>query len=78
MCKIIKKILCVIIIALILFIAITIWGKGGEKFRWIGQMTGGIIQKGAERLGEKADTLKEKADAMEKKVKGWTHKDEEK
>ncbi len=76
MCKLIKKILCIIIIALILFIGITVWGKGGDKFRWIGDKTGGIIQEGAERFGEKADNLNEKTDAVRKKVKGWTQKEE--
>jgi len=77
MCKIIKKIICIAIIALALFIGITIWGKGGDKFRWIGEKTGGIIKKGAAKLGEKADKLKGKTETTKEKVKEWTDKKEE-
>lgn len=77
MCKLIRKIICLIIIAAILFTAITMWGKGGGKFRWLGEKTGGFIKKGANKLGDKADEYKEKADVVQKKVKGWTSKDDE-
>jgi hypothetical protein len=77
MCKIIRKIICIVIIALALFIGITIWGKGGDKFRWIGEKTGGIIKKGADKLGEKADEIKEKTGTTKEKVKKWTGKEEE-
>ncbi len=75
MCKIIKKIICIIIIALVLFVGITIWGKGGDKFRWIGEKTGGIIKKGADKLGEKADEIKDKTEAIKKEIKEWTGKE---
>lgn len=78
MCKIIKKIICIVVIALALFIGITIWGKGGDKFRWIGEKTGGIIKKGADKLGEKADEIKEKTVTTKEKVKKWTGKEEDK
>ena len=75
MCKIIKKIICIVIIALALFIGITIWGKGGDKFRWIGEKAGGIIKKGADKLGEKTDEIKEKTGTIKEKVKKWTGKE---
>lgn len=68
MCKIAKKILCIGIIALILFISITIWG-GGDKFRWLGEKVGGIIQKEANNLGKKADKLKEEVDKTKDRIK---------
>lgn len=77
MCKIIKKLVCIIIIALALFIGITIWGKGGDKFRWIGEKTGGIIKKGTDKLGEEADKIKEKTETTKEKVKEWTDKKKE-
>ncbi|BCB96877.1 hypothetical protein JZK55_17990 [Dissulfurispira thermophila] len=78
MCKIIRKILCIIIIALVLFIGITIWGKGGDKLRWIGEKTSEIIKKGADELGKKADNLKEKTETTKEKVKKWTGKEGDK
>jgi hypothetical protein len=63
------------ITALVLFVGITIWGKGGDKFRWIGEKTGGIIKKGADKLGEKADEIKEKTVTTKEKVKKWTGKE---
>jgi ElaB/YqjD/DUF883 family membrane-anchored ribosome-binding protein len=78
MCKSIKKIICIVIIALILFISITIWGKGSDKFRWLGEKTGGVIKKGADKLGEKADKIKEKIETTKEKVKKWTGKEEDK
>lgn len=72
MCKIIKKIICIVIIALVLFIGITIWGRGGDKFRWIGEKTGGVIKKGADKLGERADEFKEKTENVKRNAKKWT------
>jgi hypothetical protein len=78
MCKIIKKIIFIVIIALALFIGITIWGGGGDKFRWLGEKTGVIIQKGADRLGKKADVFKKKIDSAEEKARKWMRTGEEK
>jgi flagellar basal body-associated protein FliL len=76
MFKIVRKIFCIGIIALILFIGITIWG-GGDKFRWLGKKAGEIIQKGADTLGKQADELREKADATKENIKKWIGKDED-
>lgn len=78
MCKIIKRIICIVIITLALFIGITIWGKGGDKFRWFGEKTGGIIKKGADELGKKADEAKEKADITKEKIRKWTGREDNK
>jgi hypothetical protein len=77
MFKIVRKIFCLVIIALILFVGITIWG-GGDKFRWLGEKAGEIIQKGADKLGEKADKIKEDIETTKEKVKKWTGKEEDK
>jgi hypothetical protein len=65
MCKFIKRTICIILIALILFSAITIWGKGGSKFRMIGEKTGGFIKKVTDDLANKADKI---AEDVKKKV----------
>ena len=77
MCKIIKKLICIAIISSILFAGITVWGKGGDKFRWIGEKTGGIVKKGTDRLADEADRLRNKAESVKEKVKEWTGKKEE-
>jgi len=78
MCKIIRKIFCIGSIALILFVGITIWGGGGDKFRWLGEKTGEIIQKGADSLGKKADVFKKKIDSAEEKARTMMRRGEEK
>jgi hypothetical protein len=74
MCKIIKKVICIVIIALALFIGITIWGHGGDKFRWLGEKTGGIVKKGTDRLANEADRLMNKAETVKRKAEEWTGK----
>ncbi|NTU42825.1 MAG: hypothetical protein HGA78_07185 [Nitrospirales bacterium] len=61
MCGFIKRIICLVMISLILFTGIAIWGKGGDKFRWLGKKTGGFIRQGSEKLADKADQLRDKA-----------------
>lgn len=77
MCKLIKKVICIAIIALALFIGITIWGQGGDKFRWLGEKTGGIVKKGTDRLANEADKVMNKAETVKGKAKEWTGKKEE-
>lgn len=74
MCKIIKKLVCVITIAFVLFIGITIWGKGGNKFRQIGEKTGGAIKKATDKLADEADSLSAKT---KEKLQRWSGKKEE-
>ncbi len=71
MCKIIKKLICIAIIALALFVGITIWGKGGDKFRWVGEKTGGAVKKAANKLADEADSLKTKT---KERLERWSGK----
>lgn len=76
MCKIIKKLICLAIIGLMLFIGITIWGRGGDKFRWIGEKSGGIVKKSADILADKADEYKESVMSFFKRTKDRIVRDE--
>jgi hypothetical protein len=77
MCKIIKKLICIAIISSILFAGITIWGRGGDKFRWIGEKTGGIVKKGTDMLADEADRLRDKSEAFKEKVEVCAGKKQE-
>ncbi len=77
MCKCIKRFICLSSILIILFIVITIWGNGGDKFRMFGDKTGGIIKKASNILAEKSDEYKEKADDYMKKLKKKFFKNED-
>jgi hypothetical protein len=77
MCKIIKKLICIAIISSILFAGITIWGRGGDKFRWIGEKTGGIVKKGTDMLADEADRLRDKAETFKEKVEVCAGKKQE-
>ncbi|MBZ0156614.1 MAG: hypothetical protein K8I29_10470 [Alphaproteobacteria bacterium] len=73
MFTLLRRILCLVIIGAFAFVAVALW-SGGEKFRKIGRETGGAVQKGSERLAEKADRIKEKKDATTSTIKKWTGK----
>lgn len=68
MCNFFKKIICASAIAFMLFAGIAIWGGGGEKFRWLGEKAGGIIEKGTEKLGRQADNIR---DFAKEKISRW-------
>lgn len=68
MIKFIWRIGCLTVLLAIAFFAVSVW-KGGDVFRQAGSKTGGVIQKGTKKLGEKADLLKDKADTVRDKVK---------
>lgn len=70
----IRRIGCLVIIALVIFAILALLG-GGEEFRSLGRKTGAMIQKGAEKLAEEADDLKKKTDGLREKAKRWTKKD---
>lgn len=79
MFKLIRRLICLIIIAAILFIGLAFW-SGGEKFRWFGK----TVKEKSEEVGEKADRIKERTDrstqAIEKaknKIKDITGKKDE-
>lgn len=59
MCKFIKTSLCIIILSFLIFAGITLWGKGGSKFRIMGEKAGGFIKKVTDKLADKADNLSE-------------------
>lgn len=74
MFKLIKRFICLAIIAVVVFIVIAVF-KGGEPFRWFGQKSeeaGQLIQKKSDEIAEKADNLqntKRKLKEQTKKVR---------
>jgi hypothetical protein len=64
MIKGIFKIIGLIILAIIIFLALSLW-QGGKPFRWFGQKTekaGEVIKEKSEEIGKEADRIKEKKD----------------
>lgn len=59
MFKLLRQIICLVVIAVILFIFLFIM-SGGEKFRWFGK----TVNEQSEKLGEEADKMKEKTDSV--------------
>lgn len=57
MFKLIKRTICLSVIAVIVFFVIAL-RSGGEKFRWLGEKTGGVIKETSDKLGQKADEIK--------------------
>jgi hypothetical protein len=70
MFKLLTRLGCLSVIVLIAFFFLALWG-GGDYFRKVGELTGGMIQKGAEVLAEKADQIKGKADKTKQKMGDW-------
>ncbi len=61
MFKLIKRLICLIVIASIVFFWFAL-RSGGEKFRWFGEKTGGVIKEKSEKLAERADVIKKEKD----------------
>ncbi len=61
MFKLIKRLICLIVIASIVFFWLA-FRSGGEKFRWFGEKTGGAIKEKSEKLAERADVIKKEKD----------------
>lgn len=59
MCKLIRRLICIGIIAILVFIALSVM-SGGEKFRWFGRTVG----QQSEKIGDEADKLKEKTEKI--------------
>lgn len=79
MCKLIKRAICLIIIASVGFLAVALW-SGGDKFRSIGRKTGGFLERTCDDLGDKADAIKGRKDeaaGVVKKLSGGSGSDEE-
>ncbi len=57
MFKLLGKVFFYGIVLTVAFVIITFWGEGGEKFRWLGEKTGGYISKYTDELANTADDL---------------------
>ena len=75
MCKFVKRIISLIVIALVVFFAVALW-SGGDKFRWFGEKTGGAIKDSGEKLGKSADAIKKEKDKAAETIKKLTGCDE--
>jgi Sec-independent protein translocase protein TatA len=71
MFRLVRRIICLLVTALIVFFVIALW-CGGEKFRWFGEKTGGAIRESSEKLGNKADEIRETRDEVADKIKKLT------
>jgi hypothetical protein len=70
MFKLIKRLIGISIIAVIVFLALSLW-QGGKPFRWFGNKTekaGEVIKAKSEELGAEADRLKKKTEDMKGKT----------
>ncbi len=70
MCKLIRKLVCLVILtALIVFIiGLT---KGGDPFRWFGRKSekvGHILKEKSEKLADEADRLKKTGETIKKEA----------
>ena len=64
MIRMLLKLISLLIIAAIVFFALSLW-QGGKPFRWFGQKSeqaGEILKKKSEEVGDQADKLKEKSE----------------
>jgi len=71
MFKLIKRIICFSVIAVIVFFAIAL-RSGGDKFRLVGEKTGGVIKDSGEKLGKSADEIKKEKDKAAETIKTLT------
>src|SRR5208337_1736295 len=76
MCKLIKRVVCFLVTALIVFFAVALW-SGGEKCRLFGEKTGSAIKETGEKLGERADEIKGKKDEAVRSIEKFTGRDKE-
>ena len=78
-----RRILGLIIIAALVFLALALW-QGGSPFRWFGkksEQAAEVIKKKSEQAAEKADEIKKKTSDIKsttKKVREGVKKTEEK
>ncbi len=83
MFKLLKRLIVLIIIAAIVFLALSLW-QGGKPFRWFGiksEKAGEIVKEKSEEVGKEADKIKKKTEEIEgttKKVTEGIKKTEEK
>lgn len=72
MFKLLKRLIVLIIIAAIVFLALSLW-QGGKPFRWFGkksEQAGEIVKEKSEEAGKEADKIKKKTED----IKGTTKK----
>ncbi|MFZ6016305.1 MAG: hypothetical protein ACOYU0_01575 [Nitrospirota bacterium] len=76
MFKLIKRVICLLLIVGVLFITLSLW-QGGKPFRWVGKKSekaGEVIKEKSEAISKEADRIKEKTeqikDATKKVTKG--------
>jgi len=83
MIKWIFKIIGLLILTVIIFLALALW-QGGKPFRWLGQKSeqaGEIVKEKSEEMGKEADKIKQRTDRVRdttKKVTGGIKKTGEK
>jgi len=83
MIKWIFKIIGLLLLAVVIFLAISLW-KGGDPFRWLGQKSeqaGELVKEKSEEMGKEADKIKQRTDTVRdttKKVTGGIKKTREK
>lgn len=63
MFKLLRRLICFLVLAAIAFVVISIV-SGGERFRWFGKK----VEQQSEKVGERADKLKEKSDKVLKGI----------
>jgi hypothetical protein len=80
--KLLFKIFGLLILAIIVFLILSLW-KGGDPFRWFAhksEQAGEILKEKSEELGEEADKIKKRTDSVRdttKKVKEELRKTED-
>ncbi|MEW6571913.1 MAG: hypothetical protein AB1390_12215 [Nitrospirota bacterium] len=76
MFKLIKRIIGLVIAAIIVLLSVSLW-RGGEPFRWFGQKSekaGEVLKNRSEKIGEEADRIREKTESVADTTKKVTNK----
>ena len=71
MFRLIKRLIGIIVIAAIVFLALSLW-QGGDPFRWFGKKSewaGEAIKKKSEEVGDEADRIRKKTGGIEHTTK---------
>jgi len=66
MFKLIKRLIVIVLISGIIFLALSLW-QGGDPFRWFGKKSkkaGEVIKEKSEEIGQKADTIQKKTEKI--------------
>ena len=71
MFRLIKRLIGIIVIAAIVFLALSLW-QGGGPFRWFGKKSeraAEVIKKKSEQVGDEADKIRRKSGNIERTTK---------